>query len=56
VNFDDVIYLLHDKISKEAKGPFALYLDGKKAGLNELRTISKARINQKLILLKVKIS
>jgi len=56
IDFKDVIDLFHDKMSKEAKGPFALYLDGKKAGLNELRTILKSKIKQKLILLKVKIS
>ena len=56
VDSKDVINLFHDKIFEEVDGYSAIYLDGKKAGLNELRKILKSSVKQKLIFLRVKIS
>lgn len=50
-NPEKVSGFFRDKMSEEAD----IYLDGKKAGLDELREISKADIEQKPILLKVRI-
>jgi hypothetical protein len=56
VDLEDVIDLFDDKMSEKINGHLDIYLDGKKAGLNELREILKSGVKQKLIHLKVKIS
>ena len=56
VDLEDVIDIFDDKMSEKINGHLDIYLDGKKAGLNELREILKLDVKQKLIHLKVKIS
>ena len=56
VDLEDVIDLFDDKMSEKINGHLDIYLDGKKAGLNELREILKSGVKQKLIHLKFKIS
>ena len=56
VDLEDVIDLFDDKMSEKINGHLEIYLDGKKAGLNELREILKSGVKKKLIHLKVKIS
>lgn len=56
VDLEDVIDLFDDKMSEKINGHLDIYLDGKKAGLNELREILKSGVKKKLIHLKFKIS
>jgi len=56
INSKDVINLFQDKMSEEVNEYSAIFLDGEKAGLKELRKILKSSVKQELILLKFKIS
>ena len=56
MEFEDVIELFYNKMSKKITGALDIYFNGKKTGLNELRKGLQSSTEQQLILLKVKIS
>jgi len=54
--FDHVIDLFDNKISEKIKGDLKIYFNGKKTGINEVRRSLKSNVEQKLVILKIKIS
>ena len=56
MEFEDVIELFYNKMSKKITGALDIYFNGKKTGINELCKGLKSNVGQKLVLLKLKIS
>jgi hypothetical protein len=56
MEFEDVIELFYNKMSKKITGALDIYFKGKKTGINELCKGVKSNVGQKLVLLKLKIS
>jgi len=56
MEFDHAIELFDNKISEKIKGDLKIYFNGKKTGINEVRRSLKSNVEQKLVLLKLKIS
>lgn len=56
MEFEDVIELFYNKMSKKITGALDIYFNGETIGLNELRKGLQSSTEQQLILLKVKIS
>jgi hypothetical protein len=56
MEFEDVIELFYNKMSKKITGALDIYFNGKKTGINEVCRSLKSNVGQKLVLLKLKIS
>ena len=56
MGFEDLIDLFDNKMSKKITGALDIYFNGKKTDINEVCRSLKSNVEQKLVLLKLKIS
>jgi len=56
MEFEDVIELFYNKMSKKITGALDIYFNGKKTDINEVRRSLKSNVEQKLVLLKLMVS
>jgi len=54
--FEDLIDLFDNKMSEKITGALDIYFNGKKTGINEVRRSLKSNVEQKIVILKIKIS
>ena len=55
-SFEDLIDLFDNKMSEKIKGDLKIYSNGKKTDINELCKSLKSNVEQKLVILKIKIA